>query len=106
MSPRKKILLQKSLVLTVRKKKTKIKKKKVFFLQFQQNILEHDRNLQILNFNPPSPQSQCWNQANFQKKVFQNWVPGEGDIVWEKKFMKFTQLFHLFCPRLSEDLGL
>ena len=71
MSPRKKILLQKSLLLTVRKKKTKKKqKKKVFFFYNSklvnlqnydpgQNILEHDRNLQILNFNPPSPQSQC-----------------------------------------------
>ena len=45
-----------------------------------QNILEHDRNLQILQFQPPSPQSQCWNWANFEKKVFQNqhWVQGEG----------------------------
>ena len=33
-----------------------------------QNILEHDRNLQILQFQPPSPQSQCWNWANFEKK--------------------------------------
>ena len=68
-----------------------------FFSEFLCNFFPRQSQIKSIRtwqkFQPLSPGSQCWNQANFGKKAFQNqyWVQG-----WEKKFVQF--LSHLFCP--------
>ena len=68
-----------------------------FFSEFLCNFFPRQSQIKSIRtwqkFQPLSPGSQCWNQANFGKKAFQNqyWVQG-----WEKKFVQF--LLHLFCP--------
>ena len=68
----------------------------------RQNILEHNRNLQILQFRPPSTNLNVEIRQIFEKKSFKTNTEfrGREEGVWEKKFMKFLRLFHLFCPRL------
>ena len=51
----------------------------------------------------PVPPISILKSGKFWKKL--GWGEGEGEGVWEKKFIKFLCLFHLFCPRLCGNLG-
>ena len=89
MSPRKKILLQKSLLLTVRKKKLKKnKKKKFFFLQFQiskpsklrswTKYIGTRQKFTNFEFQPPIPSISMLKSGKFSKKSLSKLSSGGG----------------------------